>query len=591
MGILYRPELDGLRAIAVLAVVAYHAKLGGAGFVGVDVFFVISGYLITALLLREHGQTGRIDLVDFYARRVRRILPAAVGVVLSVLAVAWLLLSADAFIAVANSAVAAALFVANLSFQSVTGGYWSADAEQMPLLHLWSLAVEEQFYLLWPAMLIAILRWRPVLLKPAILSLAACSLVSAEWLIHTNPIAAFYQMPARFWELAAGGLIAAMPMRALPRGVGWLGVLVTLAACLWQTPTFPGLGAAPAVLGAAIIILSVHGGGTNVLLRSRPLVGVGLISYSLYLWHWPLLAFYRATSIGEGDLQVRLILCGCAFVLAFFSYRYVEQPFRRVNLRGKRTVVIGASLSIVVALSACAMSLRTQGDQIARADNPAAIAAGRDMPDRSCHLSLVDTAVIKCQPRTRTLLWGDSMAWAWLPGFPGTSDVTMDSCPPMADYMPPRQLPGYLLCGSHNRKVMELATNADMVIITASWQANPVLDMQPTFNALAGVPSVLVIGPTPRMRDDVPRCIRQHAEAQCAITRAEFDAIASPILERLSAQSANYPNVTLLDVTDCFCTATTCPPIKEGIAMYWDSHHISATAAKKCMDATQTRAH
>lgn len=582
MGIRYRPEIDGLRAIAVLAVVAYHARLGGAGFVGVDVFFVISGYLITSLLLREQADTGRIDLLAFYARRVRRIFPAAVLVVLSVLAVARLLLAGEAFVHTANSAGASALFGANFYFQAVTGGYWSADSEQMPLLHLWSLAVEEQFYLLWPALLIFIPRRR---VRPVLIGLAVASLVLAEWLVRTHPTAAFYQMPARFWELAAGGLIATLPQRPMPRWSAAAGVLVTLGACLVPMPTFPGVGALPAVLGAAMVILASHGGTGNALLRSRPMVAVGLISYSLYLWHWPLLAFYRATSIGEGALQVRLALCAAAFVLAFASYRYVEQPFRRARFRSGRTVAVGATLSAVVALSACAVGLRASDEQERMLPDPRIAAIERDVPSKACHSSGVDDAPIKCQPRTHTIVWGDSIAWSWLPGIRGGSDLTRDGCPPVLGYGATSSLRGDQLCHAHNAAVAKLAAGADTLILAARWVSDGDFDLRPTLRALDQVPRVIVIGPTPEIRDKAAKCVTQGAMDACAQPRAEFDAQAGPILAKLRAQAAPFGNVAVYDMADRFCTAAACPPAKDGTVLYWDQHHISASAARKLFPA------
>lgn len=374
----YRAEIDGLRAIAVLAVVLYHAGVGNAGFVGVDVFFVISGYLITFLLLREWRSMQVIDVLAFYARRVRRIFPAAAAVVVAVLAASTLLLSITPQVHTSLSAGAALVFGANVFFQFTSGGYFDGRAEEMPLLHLWSLSVEEQFYFLWPALLILVLRYKPRQLLPILVGLGLASFACAEVLMRVDPSAAFYQMPARFWELAAGGIIAVLPVRALPRYTIHAGILLTLAACVWPLGHFPGIGALPAVAGAATVIAAVHGGATNGFLRSRAMVGVGLISYSLYLWHWPLLAFYRATSIGEGNTQTRLMLCGAAVLLAIASYRYIEQPFRRLRTPKGRTIAAGAAVSLSLAMAACTYGLQAQRDQAKAPDNPLAMAAERD---------------------------------------------------------------------------------------------------------------------------------------------------------------------------------------------------------------------
>ena len=211
----YRSEIDGLRAIAVSSVVLYHAGVGGAGYVGVDIFFVISGYLITRILTAEHAAAGRIDMLAFYARRVRRILPALVLVVLAtVLASCIVLPPYDELRAAASSATAALLFVANLYFEFSTGGYFDPATDRLPLLHLWSLGVEEQFYLLWPLVLALVLRLSARQAGVCVCLLAGLSLLGAELLLHLGYTdAAFYQMPARFWELAAGGAIALWPRR------------------------------------------------------------------------------------------------------------------------------------------------------------------------------------------------------------------------------------------------------------------------------------------------------------------------------------------------------------------------------------------
>ena len=335
-GIAYRPEIDGLRAIAVVAVVLYHAGFGfHAGLVGVDVFFVISGYLITSLLFRERETTGRINLTAFYARRVRRIVPALVVVVVAtVIASAFKLSPFGEIRQTAQSGAASLLFVANIFFQAHTGGYFDPSAERMPLLHLWSLGVEEQFYLLWPLGLIALLG---SLHKATFAIVGICGLVSlalTEFLIYGHPQAAFYQMPARFWELALGGLIALKPAGRLVDGrmPAAVGAMIVLAATLIPIGHFPGIGALPAVFGAGLLLYAIHGssrlGWTGAVLRSRPMVFFGLISYSLYLWHWPLLALERATHAGQLSIELRAMICAISVVLAWLSCCFIERPLR-----------------------------------------------------------------------------------------------------------------------------------------------------------------------------------------------------------------------------------------------------------------------
>jgi peptidoglycan/LPS O-acetylase OafA/YrhL len=296
----------------------------------VDVFFVISGYLISRLLYWEWMASGRIDLLAFYARRIRRILPAmAVVVLITVGASMFLLPSIGEQRNVAQSASASLLFAANFYFQNVTGGYFDSGSDRLPLLHLWSLAVEEQFYFVWPLGLILLLRFWPKHRLRAITVLAVVSLLMAEWLIFSNPNAAFYQMAGRFWELAVGGLIAMRPPDQLPdgRAHAFAGLVLVLIALFIPTAHFPGVGSLPAVIGAAFLLHAVHGsnqlGKAGALLTARPMVFIGLISYSLYLWHWPLLAFERATRVAVSPASARTAVVVSAVLLAWLSYRYV----------------------------------------------------------------------------------------------------------------------------------------------------------------------------------------------------------------------------------------------------------------------------
>ena len=588
MWLRYHPEIDGLRAVAVLAVVAYHAGLGGAGFVGVDVFFVISGYLITSLLLRDISATGRPDFAGFYARRVRRILPAAIFVTVASGWGAYLLLPPVEMKQVFQSAAAAFVFGANFFFQLTTGDYFDAPAGQMPLLHLWSLGVEEQFYQLWPLALVWVLRTRRP--RRSMLLIAAASLVLAQLLIAWRQEWAFYQMPPRFWELAAGGLIAMGPRRAMPAWVAEVGLVVTVAACLYPLPQIPGIGVLPAVVGATTICAAAHGGGNPGLagrfLRSKPMVGIGLISYSLYLWHWPLLAFYRATCVGEPDLEIRLMLCAIAFPLAIASYRYIEQPFRQMHHQTARTVAIGGVASLVLSLSACAIGMQPDS-RIAQDPFPLATEAQNDLPPALCRYSWNETEVPKCPDPAgaKVAIWGDSMAYAWRPAMPApVVDLSHDSCPPLLDWMPDQARRVHFICRDFEAAAVNHIGKQPILVIVARWRLTGTQPqaLRRTLEAVsAKVRRVVLIGPTPELPDTVPRCIRKRAEAECALPRASFDQQAAPILAALRQAADGMSNVTVVDVTDYFCTAISCPPIKDGVPLYWDSHHPTVKAVRQ----------
>lgn len=576
MGLPYRREIDGLRAIAVLAVVLFHAGLGGAGYVGVDVFFVISGYLITALLLDEHRATGRIDLLAFYARRVRRIVPAVALVVLVVLALSWWMPPSEARTDLAKSAAAALLFVANVFFEFETGGYWDAASEAMPLLHLWSLSVEEQFYLLWPLLLLCTRS------RKAFAALAIASLLLAEYWIARDAEAAFFRMPARFWELAAGGWIATLPRKPMPRGSATIGVAITLVACVVPFAHFPGVGALPAVAGAALVLAAVHGGATNAFLASAPMVGVGLISYSLYLWHWPLLAMYRDSVVGEGTPEMRLALCAIAVVLAVVSYRYVEQPFRKLRVRSGRTVLAGATLSVVLASAAFLVGMRAP--EMQRDPFPLATQAERDLPPPGCSYTVGDTAFPKCPITARTALWGDSLAYAWRPyaeSLGPVADFSRQACGPYLGWMPADPKPGDTKCRDFNAQVVRALRGMDTVVVAARWNRERLGAFRASLAAVAPhVGRVIVLGPTPQLPEPVPACIRSGDPQACAISRAAFDAGAAPLLAELRAAAAAFDNVEVIDPADAFCTKATCPPVLEGVPLYVDTYHVSTTAVR-----------
>lgn len=400
----YNPPIDGLRAIAVLAVVAYHAGLPvPGGFVGVDIFFVISGYLITRLLHDELQRTGRISFVDFYARRARRILPAIVAVVTATLVASIALLPQADVAATGKAAAAAFVFAANVFFAYAPAGYFDADPQQNPLLHLWSLGVEEQFYLVWPIVLL-LARKRPVV---TLATIAIASFALSEWLLWSGQAqAAFYQMPARAWELAAGGLIAFSKFR-LQRTAVWIGLAAIAAGLILPHNHFPGAGAWPAVLGSGLLIMAFHGGRGCRALELRPMVWIGLRSYSLYLWHWPVM------TLGQGfPVWVQLF---ASFALAELSYRIVETPFRRRWVISAKRSMACATL-IVAAGAVSAFSVEPLGLGIAPRP-PASVPSLYRMGCDDWHES---TIVEPCKfgpddAPHKAVIIGDSVAMQWFP--------------------------------------------------------------------------------------------------------------------------------------------------------------------------------
>ncbi len=436
----YRPEVDGLRAVAILIVVLYHGKLGlPGGFVGVDVFFVVSGYLITSLIARDL-ENGSFSYLSFWERRARRILPAAVFLVLSVLVIGSLILLPRNLEELGRSAAYQAIFAANVFFRSATG-YFAGAADQKPLLHTWSLAVEEQFYLIFPWLLVAAHRAslrRPLLPVAATGAGILASLAVSQAAVTFAPGSAFYLLPSRAWELFIGVAVALAPpiegrwsriLREAVSVAGLAAIVVSSAIYSHETP-FPGFAAIPPCAGTAAILIATRGsGGESVsitrLLALRPVVFIGLISYSLYLIHWPILAFLNYWSLDDPSLTLRVAAILTSVVTAAASWRWIETPFRdRTRFPSQRAVLALAGCSLIIVggaglavattaprLSLFPPTLRHLAEARPRAMAETSGVKSTTLEDaRAGRLSRIG---IEGPPRV--LLWGDSHARSLLP--------------------------------------------------------------------------------------------------------------------------------------------------------------------------------
>lgn len=368
----YRREIDGLRALAVLPVILFHAgiEVFSGGFVGVDVFFVISGYLITTIIVSEL-ERGTFSVVNFYERRARRILPALFLVMLVCIPFAGVVLLPSERKDFAESLVAVSLFASNVLFWRESG-YFDTAAELKPLLHTWSLAVEEQFYILFPLCLMLFWRLKKRGLTVILGAVGLLSLGLAQWLAHAKPSAAFYLLPTRGWELLLGAFAAlylSQPMRLElgKRGrevAGWLGLsLIAYAVFAFNhTTPFPSVYTLAPTLGTVLIILaSSHHTRVGRLLGSSGLVGIGLISYSAYLWHQPLLAFAKAYTFNLLALEAALGVVALSLGLAFLSYRYVETPFRMRGRVSRAQVFTGSALGLCFFIAVGALGHLKEG--------------------------------------------------------------------------------------------------------------------------------------------------------------------------------------------------------------------------------------
>ncbi|HEY8948830.1 MAG TPA: acyltransferase family protein [Rhizomicrobium sp.] len=492
----YRPDVDGLRAVAVLAVVFYHYGFWQVpgGFVGVDIFFVISGFLITGIIHREMAD-GHFTIRHFYERRIRRIFPALFAMLTIASAAAWFLLFPVDFEAYAKSLLATAFFAANFEFWREVG-YFDLAASLKPLLHLWSIAVEEQFYLLFPAVLLLTGTSSRPRLVAVIGVLLAASFTFSVWEVGHSAATAFYLLPSRMWELMLGAIVTIAPLPVLSRrwrdAVALAGALL-IAWAIWtydRWMPFPGLAAVAPCLGAALVIYA--GRQTNLVARAlsaKPVVFIGLISYSLYLWHWPVLVFTQI-ALNRALHPWEIYACiALSFALAVLSWRYVERPIRKHRGLEWRALFGGAAAAITVtALCGAAVAsargvpqrmqpeirkiLAEERDHEPRMDICFGLTAHDVRRGRLCRIGSTQTE------EPSFILWGDSHADALLPAvqkvaqqngraglFAGT-----DSCAPLLGVV----RPDAPRCKPFNDAVAKLATKSTIreVILDARWSKN-----------------------------------------------------------------------------------------------------------------------
>ena len=425
----YRADIDGLRTVAVIPVVLFHAGVPhfSGGFVGVDVFFVISGYLITQVILGDMENDG-FSIARFYERRIRRIFPALVVVLGFCLGVGYALQTPSDYSRMAKSAVAATFFVSNIFFWR-SANYFESEPDREPLLHTWSLSVEEQFYIFYPLLLVLLTRFS-VRKHVVFAALAVASLTLASVLVFSKQSATFYLLPTRAWELLIGGILAlgVLPTagRRATQAASLTGIaFIFLPVVVYTTTTrFPGLAAIPPTLGAGLLIWSGAGHSSFVhrLLASRPFTLIGQASYSLYLWHFPLLAFAAYAIGGDLPLAIALPVCLLSLIFSLISLAVIEKPFRswQVKARIGGWIVAVPSMAMV-AIAFLAVGVTRSGGFPSRLDATAQkyvqVQHDKDrhpircisldrviiLPEAACHLGARDAA-------PSALLWGDSHA-------------------------------------------------------------------------------------------------------------------------------------------------------------------------------------
>lgn len=622
----YQAYVDGLRAVAVLSVIFYHADLGfSGGYVGVDVFFVISGYLITGLILKEL-EGGHFYITEFWERRVRRIFPALAVVVLITLVAGWFLYFPSDFKELGQSVLAQALLVSNIYFYEAAG-YFAQGVEVKPLLHTWSLAVEEQFYLFFPFLLIVFKRFSKHSIIPAIFLLCGGSFILSVYCSYTHPRANFYLLPTRAWELSIGSFLAAVDSRRtsvrwLAESISWIGLLAVLFAifCYDRETRFPGVAAILPCVGAAMVIWSNNVTLTSAgkLLAIRPIVFIGLISYSLYLWHWPVLVFFKYWAVAPLPPSQRFLLLLISLVLAVFSWKFVETPFRRRALLERRSHIFAFfGLTTAVMCLAGLVIFRLDGapSRIPAAalqylqENP--VVEGDNNSISSRVLTLMDAqngnfnffGTTNLGQPIDLLVWGDSHAQVEIPMLDALCKEHSVRAV-AATHSQTAPLVGYESRGvwslnrdslAFNDAVVEFVQSKHIsnVIIIARWDYYITEDkgtdrlhrgIMATIEALQNSGAkIWIMRQVPKYSWNVPKALASavlhgHDPEQLgrpvAEQRIEMQ-IQNPIFEGISSS-----NVTILDPTDFFVDASgRCRVAKDGKSLYFDTDHVNLAGA------------
>lgn len=676
----YRPYLDGLRAIAIAVVVLYHAKIPGfnGGFVGVDVFFVISGFLITKHLLMEAAQTGTISLLSFYVRRIRRLMPALMATIVIVAAVWAVFFSnlSEETIHFARSLRYSVSGMANLYFMDRSGGYFDTASDEMPLLHFWSLAVEEQFYLVWPLAIILIIKSfgqkaKDVLNAASITRrvfafLGFAAVVSFGWNFYLiwsgSPEAAFYLMPGRAWEFAIGGLLAcgessilgfaaklkANTARISATVITALGVaLIGYATYFYSNSTvFPGVNALPPVLGVGAIILGslLADNKISQFLSQKILLRIGLLSYGIYLWHWPFLALLKILHLGD-DAAVawRVGAVLLSIVFAALSLKYVEKPLRHPRSPSsskKRTLAYG----LTCAASLAVLSLGLEKIEPRMSPEHRALAElieerttfGYDCVDAQEKIGTEEcvkygSLAKNKKVKSEIFAWGDSHAFGL---FPMVEDYVADknasavlysisSTPPFVS------VPGFFVNTEERTKEfngVNTATLADMkrrislhpdvhfsVILSPLWQyclrKDGIWDtlgaycfdkdktdagsleivrrsLTETLRQLSdiGVQRIMIVLPFPKFRYKMARCLEMNALDKCHTSRSVMDDLEADYVNIINEVTAGRTNVRLVNPMEFLCSDETCNQvIQDGdkqIPVVFDTNHPAAAAGR-----------
>lgn len=635
----YRGDVEGLRAVAILLVVACHAKVTwlAGGFVGVDVFYVLSGYLITGLLVQEIQPTGTFQFANFYARRLRRLLPALLLMLAIVCVLGRLLLAADGQDQQALAATSAALWLSNFHFAFANMDYFAPGAETNLFLHTWSLGVEEQFYLVWPLLVVLAMgawagakaRPRTIRLKHVFCGVFVLTLaLSLYWTWHA-PRLAFYMMPSRAWQFALGALVFLIV--GAPRYqtgtwrlgplwsviAGWSGLAMVLAAALLidGAVPYPGYWALLPTLGTALVLAAGTGQTgwreANAWLRAKPMQALGQVSYSWYLWHWPILLLgAQLIDVRNGWNRLSLVLL--SLLIAALSYRFFETPIRhsrKLLAKPRMAVFVGVAIMIL----AGSLALRWQNAAQARMKEPAQlrfVAAHFDAPviyrmgcDDWYHSARVQICSFGDPHAKHTAVAiGDSVGLQWFPAYARVFDkpdwrllvLTKSSCPMVdAPFFYSRISREYTACGEWRKTALKevAALNPDIVVLGSTFtypftRQQWIDGTREVLRALEGhVHEIYLMRATPVLPFDGPSCLAPRSwlyrtlSARANCTSGSHTTQFDDAWHWLHDAIRPFPNARLIDLNSKICPHDICHAELDGNIVYRDDMHMTASFA------------
>lgn len=629
----YRSDIDGLRTIAVGLVILNHAGFSffTGGFVGVDVFFVISGFLITAIIFPKISEQN-FSVLDFLSRRIKRLMPVLLFVILiTAISFTFIMLPED-LMRFYKSIIWVVLYGANFFFWIEHGGYFDGGSQEAPLLHTWSLAVEEQYYLLWPLMLIiAIKFWGSKITGYLALAIFVIATVFSQWGTEVTIGAAYYLLPTRFFELLLGSCLA-IYWNKLPKpnvlvshflSLAGLTLIIASALMLTKYSSFPGYNALYPTIGTALLIYSANGIVNNVL-SYKPIVYTGNISYSLYLWHWPVFVLFRYTSI-ELTFAVQLFAITLTYLLSVLSYTYIEQPLRYMKVYSFQKVginmyLIPSSLLIVAALSGLYSNgypnrFSPEVNEMEQAINSFASKSRKgchdafrnsmNLPQNHCKLGQID------KPEGSFFIFGDSHANHLVPFFDKLAknaalvgqDYTLDRCLPVQGLDWGSNLYMATKCRERNVQAIEHIKNEkfDYVILAASWphQATKRIfndgkisdineikvilknKLTDTINSIVSSGAIpIIVEDTPTLSGKSPKCpIKQqifNEQLDCGIKYTDN----SMLVEIFSELKINNPSILLINPRALYCDGEACKMTLNGLPLYRDDDHLNEIGAE-----------